>query len=109
MVRSIHRRDGEVLKFMGDGLLAIFRLDEGETVDVASAKSIMAAFEAMAELKRFNDTRQAAGKVEARCGIALHVGQVLYGHGGAAERVDLTVDRPAATHASRNQAHGHQP
>src|SRR3546814_19043358 len=91
MVRSIHRRGGEVLTFMGDGLLAIFRLDEGETVDVASAKSIMAAFEAMAELTRFNATRQAAGKVAARCGIALHVVQVLSRTVGAEERLDVTV------------------
>src|SRR3546814_4029780 len=61
----------------------------------------MAAFEAMADLKRFNDTRQAAGKVEARCGIALHVGQVLYGNVGAEERLDFTVIGPAVNKASR--------
>jgi adenylate cyclase len=97
---SLRSRGGQVLKFMGDGMLAIFPLmteREGETCRCA----IEAAREAMHRLDRVNRARAAADKPVGEVDLALHVGEVLYGNVGAADRLDFTVIGPAVNEAAR--------
>ena len=101
MVGPVRQADGEVLKFMGDGLLAIFPVNAGEDQQEACARAIIAAFEAVTELGRVNEARQKQGAAEIRAGIALHLGTVLYGNIGAGDRLDYTVIGPAVNRAAR--------
>ncbi len=103
MVRAAHKAGGEILKFMGDGLLAIFRLDDGEARDEACARGLIAAMEATAELDRINPVRRAAGQPEVHTGVALHVGSVLFGNIGGEDRLDFTVIGAAVNRAARIQ------
>ena len=101
MVGPVQKAGGEVLKFLGDGLLAIFRLEDDEESDVAAARALIAALEAEAAVNEANAGRAADGKAEIRAGIALHVGTVIFGNIGADERLDFTVIGPAVNLASR--------
>ncbi|HVH84042.1 MAG TPA: adenylate/guanylate cyclase domain-containing protein [Steroidobacteraceae bacterium] len=96
-------RGGEVLKFIGDAMLAIFALDparEGEGVRLA----MEAAEEALRNVERVNGTRAAQGKRAFRLGIALHVGDVGYGNIGAPTRLDFTVIGQAVNKVVRIEA-----
>jgi adenylate cyclase len=104
MAGAVKRAGGEVLKFVGDGMMAIFRVGDGEPVDEACAAAIIAAFEAVQDLAGVNDRRKARGEAEIRAGIALHLGTVLYGNIGAEDRLDFTVVGPAVNLAARIEA-----
>lgn len=97
---AIEAHGGEVLKFIGDAVLAIFQ--PGENGDAATARSaIAAASEAVQALRATNDLRRSAGEPNIDCGIALHVGKVTYGNVGGRNRLDFTVIGPAVNLASR--------
>jgi len=55
-------------------------------------------------MERLRAERRAAGKADSRCGIALHVGDVMYGNIGAADRLDFTVIGPAVNLVTRIEA-----
>ena len=100
-VAAIRAHGGEVLKFMGDGLLAVFPIDEyvGDVRQVCShvldaARESRASVEAMhypigETVERF------------RFGVALHVGRILYGNIGGGNRLDFTCIGPAVNLAAR--------
>jgi adenylate cyclase len=100
-VSAIRTHGGEVLKFMGDGLLAVFPISErdGNSEQVCSrvleaARESRASVEAMQypigeTLERF------------RFGVALHVGKILYGNIGGGNRLDFTCIGPAVNLAAR--------
>src|SRR5437016_10110107 len=76
LTAPLRSRGGQVLKFMGDGMLAIFPLlaeTQAETCRVA----IEAASEAMHALDRIDPARAAAGEPIAQVDLALHIGEVL--------------------------------
>ena len=100
MAEPIHEHGGEVLKFMGDGMLAMFNLSERRETDACHAahKAAVAAVDNMAE---FNARRVAIGAAPVGFGLALHVGEVMYGNIGAAGRLDFTVIGAAVNEASR--------
>jgi adenylate cyclase len=84
---------GEILKFIGDAMLAIFPVRDGD--DAAAARhALNAARAALAAMR-------APGRAPLRCGIALHLGEVIYGNVGAAARLDFTVIGPAVNVAAR--------
>jgi len=107
-VTAIDRHGGEVLKFMGDGLLAIFPFDHGGTVpkpprapgDLCDA-ALDAAGEAFAAVAALTEVRAARGEPPLRFGLALHVGDVAYGNIGGQRRLDFTCIGPAVNVASR--------
>ena len=99
-VEAIDARDGQVLKFLGDGLLAVFDLEGREETEVCGA-ALEAAREALAANANLNETRAAAGLPALGLGIGLHLGEVLYGNVGSAERLDFTVIGPAVNQTSR--------
>jgi len=103
MARPVHDNHGQILKFMGDGLLATFDLTARDDAAVCRA-ALKAARELRNAFPVFNETRRAAGKPVMDFGLALHLGDVLYGNIGASGRLDFTVIGPAVNEASRIQA-----
>jgi adenylate cyclase len=100
-VSSIRSHGGEVLKFMGDGLLAVFPIDEyvGDTHQVCS-HVLEAARESRASVDAMHF--QVGEAVERfRFGVALHVGKILYGNIGGGNRLDFTCIGPAVNLAAR--------
>jgi adenylate cyclase len=100
MVRPVSKHGGEVLKFLGDGLLAIFRIDERRRAEIC-ASALAAASEALDLMDILADTRRAEGKETPGLDIALHVGTVQYGNVGTDARLDFTVIGPAVNEAAR--------
>lgn len=88
---------GEILKFMGDGLLAIFPLNDPK----ACANLLHAVTEARQAMTALNDKNQKNGTAPLRYGIGVHVGDVMYGNIGSRSRLDFTVIGPAVNMASR--------
>lgn len=103
LARPVHDRGGQILKFMGDGLLATFDLTAGADAAVCRA-ALAAAADLRGAFQSFNAARRAAGKPVMDFGLALHLGEVLYGNIGAHDRLDFTVVGPAVNEASRIQA-----
>jgi adenylate cyclase len=100
MVRPVTARGGEVLKFLGDGLLAIFRIEDRPRAETCTA-ALEAAKEALALMAGLAETRRARSLPTPDLDIALHVGHVNYGNVGADARLDFTVIGPAVNEASR--------
>ncbi len=94
IVPAVEAEGGEVLKLIGDGLLAIFPFVDGKAGDVCAA-ALRAAQTA--------DRAVAALDLESpvRCGMALHLGEVSYGNIGAGDRLDFTAIGPAVNLAAR--------
>lgn len=103
MTAPVRSRGGQVLKFLGDGVLATFPFDPANCM-TACAVGLEAAREAMRSLESLNVARAAAGKPVAVFDLALHLGDVLYGNIGAVDRLDFTVIGPAVNEVSRIEA-----
>jgi adenylate cyclase len=99
-VPAIHRHGGEVLKYMGDGLLAIFAVtaDDADDRNVCEA-ALAAAREARSAVTTASEA--AGDRSSLRFGLALHVGEVLYGNIGSEHRLDFTCIGPAVNLAAR--------
>ena len=97
---SVHAFGGEVLKFMGDGVLAIFPVAAGSPRNACDAalKAVAAARSGMAHL---DDARARDGLPPLPFGAALHLGEMLWGNIGAADRLDFTAIGPAVNLVSR--------
>ncbi len=91
------RHGGEILKFMGDGLLAIFPLSQPN----ACANLLHAVTEARQAMAALNEKNNGSGRAPLNFGIGLHVGDVMYGNIGSRTRLDFTVIGPAVNMASR--------
>ncbi|HXZ01483.1 MAG TPA: adenylate/guanylate cyclase domain-containing protein [Stellaceae bacterium] len=96
----LRRRGGQILKFLGDGMLAIFAVDAAG-LDATCRQALDAAAEAMQALDALNEARRTAGKPIAAVDLALHLGEVLYGNVGAVDRLDFTVIGPAVNEVAR--------
>jgi adenylate cyclase len=88
IVPPVEAEGGEILKYMGDGLLAIFR-DVGDDTGGAAYSALTAALQAVARVETANGERRFPSPVAV--GIALHHGEAAYGNVGAGERLDFTV------------------
>ncbi|MDK1385499.1 adenylate/guanylate cyclase domain-containing protein [Sinorhizobium sp. 8-89] len=97
MCEPIERHGGEILKFMGDGLLAIFPLSD----PMACNNLLSAIGEAQAAFARLNEENLKKGHEPLGYGIGVHVGDVMYGNIGSRKRLDFTVIGPAVNIASR--------
>ena len=98
---AVEARKGETLKFMGDGVLAIFPAADDDDFSEASVQALEAALEGLERLGAINKARREADRTEVRIGIGLHLGEVIFGNVGAADRLDFTVIGPAVNLASR--------
>ena len=93
----IERHRGEILKFIGDAILAIFRLDD----EPACGRALDAAIDARSAMLELNRRRRADGLDALDFGLALHAGEVMYGNIGTADRLDFTVIGPAVNLTTR--------
>jgi adenylate cyclase len=98
LVPPIEAEGGEVLKFMGDGLLAIFRIADDGEIDAVRTRALRAARQAEANIAAL---RAQEGGQDLRFGLDLHVGEALYGNIGAGSRLDFTCIGPAVNMAAR--------
>jgi len=96
-------RDGEVLKFLGDGVLGVFEIDKSEA-RMACHVALGAARAAYKQMAALNRERQARGLPVMQGDIVLHLGDVLYGNVGVQGRLDFTVIGPSVNEASRIEA-----
>jgi adenylate cyclase len=98
---AIESHGGEILKFIGDGLLAIFPITGEATEGAAAKRALAAAGEAFAAVRHAFTKTMPAGEPPVRMVVALHCGTVIYGNIGAAARLDFTVIGPAVNLVSR--------
>ncbi len=98
IISAIHEQGGDVLKLMGDGILAIFTAeDRGRACDAA----LTAALAARRCVTVVNQCRADKGLVTTDMYLALHIGEVFYGNIGSKDRLDFTVVGPAVNEVSR--------
>lgn len=97
MSDPIEKHGGEILKFMGDGMLAIFPLSNPE----ACRNLLQAIKSAETAMIALNAENKRKGREVLRYGIGVHVGEVMYGNIGSRRRLDFTVIGPAVNVASR--------
>ena len=103
LTSALRPRGGQVLKFVGDGMLAIFPFDEADRAETCR-RALDAAFEATEKLEALKAARVAAGAPTAPVDLALHIGDVLYGNVGATDRLDFTVIGPTINEVARIEA-----
>ena len=96
--------EGEVLKFVGDGLLAVFPTDDGMAPAEACRRALAAAERALDATAALNADREAKGEPTLGLDVVLHYGEVVYGNVGATRRLDFTVIGPTVNEASRIEA-----
>jgi adenylate cyclase len=100
-VEAIEAHGGHVLKFIGDGILAIFPHDDTAQ---ACRHALAAAAGQRQRIAALNARRAAAGLAVTDTHVALHVGELLYGNLGSPRRLDFTVLGPAVNEAARIEA-----
>ena len=96
---SVHAFGGEVLKFIGDGVLAIFPVAASPRDACDAALRAVAA--ARAGMTHLDETRSNQGLAPLPFGVALHLGEILWGNIGSADRLDFTAIGPAVNLVSR--------
>jgi adenylate cyclase len=101
----VTRCGGEILKFTGDGFLAIFPVKDPDNRPCATCGSALdAAEQALAANRALNARRRAAGLPTLDVDLVLHFGEVVYGNVGTSRRLDFTVIGRAVNEASRIEA-----
>lgn len=105
IAKPVIERGGEILKFIGDAMLAIFPMNDDLDRDAKIQTALDAAMGALDGLRDLNELRAATGQAPLKVGIGLHAGSVSYGNIGAAHgedaRLDFTVIGPAVNLATR--------
>jgi adenylate cyclase len=98
VISAVHEGGGDILKLIGDGVLAIF-----EAADPAQAcRSALRAEERLrCGMRTLNQRRAAAGDPVTSAYLALHIGEVFFGNIGSEQRLDFTVIGPAVNEVSR--------
>ena len=98
-VPAILEHGGEVLKFMGDGLLAIFPIAADSDASAVCRRTLACALQVRDRIAAL--PREADDEEPLRFGVALHVGEVMYGNVGGGNRLDFTCIGPAVNLAAR--------
>jgi adenylate cyclase len=101
-VPVIVKHGGQVLKYIGDGLLAIFPIARHDAdMDEVCGRALACAREAQARIQAIDAAADLEHRDGARFGLALHLGHVLYGNIGSENRLDFTCIGPAVNLAAR--------
>ena len=103
LTAALRERGGQVLKFVGDAMLATFSFEEADRV-ATCGRAIDAVVEATRNVEALNCERAESGAPLIAVDFALHVGEVLYGNVGAADRLDFTAIGPAINEVVRIEA-----
>jgi adenylate cyclase len=102
--KAIVGHGGEILKFIGDGLLSIFPIDSTNKARAAARGALAAAIEAVEAVRRLTNDPSLTSEPPFEIVVALHIGTAIYGNVGAADRLDFTVIGPAVNLVSRIEA-----
>jgi adenylate cyclase len=97
-IDAIHDSGGEVLKLMGDGVLAMFT---DQNMPTAKRAALRAEHQFRRNMIALNARRAAEQRPTTSAYVGLHVGEVFYGNIGSADRLDFTVVGPAVNEVSR--------
>ena len=97
-IDAIHDAGGEVLKLIGDGVLAMFT---GDDMGIARRAALRAEHLFRQNMEALNERRSAGGRPVTSAYVALHVGEVFYGNIGSEDRLDFTLVGPAVNEVSR--------
>jgi adenylate cyclase len=97
-IDAIHDSGGEVLKLMGDGVLAMFT---HENMAAAKRAALRAELRFRRNMIALNTRRSTEGRPTTSAYVGLHVGEVFYGNIGSEDRLDFTVVGPAVNEVSR--------
>ncbi|WP_271022760.1 adenylate/guanylate cyclase domain-containing protein [Rhizobium sp. RCAM05973] len=100
IAQPVEDAGGEILKFMGDSVLAIFPA-EIDNPDDACRRALSATMTVLRTTAQLNSARAIAAKPEMLVDIVLHVGEVFYGNIGASRRLDFTAIGKAVNEAAR--------
>ena len=100
MVPAVVSHGGQILKFVGDGLLATFDLED-QPRDAICEHALTAANEAVTAIDALNRDREKDRQPVMKLDVALHLGDVFYGNIGAENRLDFTVIGPAVNEVTR--------
>jgi adenylate cyclase len=98
VISAIHEQGGDVLKLMGDGVLAIFAIEDR---NAACHSALAAASNARRAVSEINRRRTVQNLPTTDMYLGLHVGEVFYGNIGSRDRLDFTVVGPAVNEVSR--------
>jgi adenylate cyclase len=98
---AVLNHGGEVLRFIGDAVLAVFPVSTNESTESAAHKAIAASREARRRLKELNERRAEQSEEQLAFGLGLHVGELLYGNIGVPTRIEFSVIGPAANEVAR--------
>jgi adenylate cyclase len=101
---AIATHGGEILKFIGDGLLAIFPIEHADKATTAARCALDAAMQAVAAARGLMHDPSLVDEPPLEIVVALHIGTAIYGNIGAADRLDFTVIGPAVNLVSRIEA-----
>lgn len=101
LVSAIEAHGGEVLKFIGDAVLAVFPVAQFSDRDEACAAAVRAALDANRNLEELNGERRSRGRQALAHGIGLHFGRAQYGNIGHPKRLDFTLIGKEVNVASR--------
>jgi len=99
--KAIHSHGGEILKFVGDGLLAIFPVVDVKDAGDAAERALNAARASLDAVRLLAAEPSMAGERPLEIVVALHAGTVIYGNVGSADRLDFTAIGPAVNLVSR--------
>jgi len=97
-IDAVHEAGGDVLKLIGDGVLAMFT---GEDLTAAKRAALRAEHRLRRNMAALNARRAEAGRPTTTAYVGLHVGEVFYGNIGSEDRLDFTVVGPAVNEVSR--------
>jgi len=98
---ALSKHGGEILKFIGDGVMAYFPAEDALFLPMVTGNAIAAARQVIDDVESANEARAAGGHEPVRFGIGLHVGPVMFGNVGTQDRLDFTVIGPAVNRAAR--------
>ena len=98
---ALKAHGGEILKFIGDGVMAYFPAEDALFLPQVTGNALGAARRLIDDIEAANEARAAGGHDPVRFGIGLHVGPVIFGNIGTEDRLDFTVIGPAVNRASR--------
>lgn len=102
LAAPFNRNGGQILSFMGDGFLAIYPCEKSKQQSQLAARAAFAAVkEGLARMEELNRERLASGLWEIDFGLGLHVGNVIFGNVGLADRLTFSTFGAAVNEAQR--------
>jgi adenylate cyclase len=101
MTAAVEAHGGEVLKFIGDEVMAIFPYETQEEAREAAMRALLAARDTLKRIEAINTSNTCHATPDMSVGIALHAGDVFYGNVGSETRLDFTVVGPVVNLAAR--------